>query len=183
MSPGYRTAPRPHPVPSRGRWVACGAMTLALGLVGIASPATAVAKGDEKSASRSVPSSSGSYYCISGPKGILGLLGGLLGADRGCPSGPPGPPGGGGGITGYEVRTIGTFNIGPGEDAFGIGFCPEGKRPLSGGVRRGGGLPENLRLTYSHPGPEPTQWQVGVINEGDSQNQGDFYVICANVAD
>lgn len=35
MSPGYRAKSRPNPLPSRGRWVAGGAMALAIGLVGI----------------------------------------------------------------------------------------------------------------------------------------------------
>ncbi|MDT0568818.1 hypothetical protein RM704_15290 [Streptomyces sp. DSM 3412] len=91
---------------------------------------------------------------------------------------------GGGGITGYEVINAGTFDLAAGESDSAAGFCPEGKRPLSGGAQVDGGVGDNLRLNYSYPHQiDPREWVVGVTNEGDSSVQGRFFVICANVAE
>ncbi|MGW2491935.1 hypothetical protein ACWCV9_32580 [Streptomyces sp. NPDC001606] len=88
----------------------------------------------------------------------------------------------GGGITGYEVVNAGSFNLAAGQQAVGVGFCPFGKRPLSGGVVIDGGAIQSLRLNYSAPGPDPREWLVGVTNEGATAVQGHFFVLCADVA-
>ncbi|MFF4661342.1 hypothetical protein [Streptomyces sp. NPDC001381] len=91
----------------------------------------------------------------------------------------------GGGITGYEVVKGGNFSLLPGESDSAAIFCPAGKRPLSGGVQAGGGDVDNLRLKYSYVHQiDPTEWVVGVTHEGgQGAAQGNYFVICANVAE
>ncbi|MGW7453483.1 hypothetical protein [Streptomyces sp. NPDC054787] len=86
-----------------------------------------------------------------------------------------------GAITGYERVFVGVFDLLPGERAIANGFCPAGKRALSGGAYPdGGGSTEGLRVNYSAPGADGS-WPMEVTNEGPTRVAGSFYVICANV--
>jgi hypothetical protein len=184
MSPGYRkNSNSPGPFPSKRQWMVGAAMAVPLGLVGIASPATAVAQDQERPAGQRAASLSDGDNCTNGLAGIPGLLSALLGAGRGCTTGPPGSSG----VTGAQMIRSDFREVTPGQTADIFVFCPEGQVATGGGFEVRDSQQGRIRVTGSGPlsttgTGQPTQWLVSVINEGEDNSNVAAWVVCVDSA-
>ncbi|MFD0138872.1 hypothetical protein ACFYYI_34625 [Streptomyces sp. NPDC002387] len=100
-----------------------------------------------------------------------------------CHQFPKPTPPNGGGIAGYEVITVETITL-PGQASTGrTGFCPSGKRVVSGGLMPAtSAVGSDLQVNWSGPNADGTSWDVAFANTGDDAQTLVFRIICANVA-
>ncbi|RSS64129.1 hypothetical protein EF912_02450 [Streptomyces sp. WAC07061] len=99
-------------------------------------------------------------------------------------SSTPTPPAPSTGIAGYEPILLDRVVLEGGSSAGRGGFCPAGKRVLSGGVRptTGTGASSAVTVSFSGPRDDGTGWDVAANNAGPDTVSLDFYMICANVS-
>ena len=84
------------------------------------------------------------------------------------------------GVTGYEVKEIGQL-LDPSSSVVLTIQCASGKKVISAGHFMGGGF---MRLAFSHPDPDGSRWNFGVINgAGDSfATAVRAYAICVDAS-